>query len=257
MKPLAQHCHLLASSLFNIEGQQTRWLATSDFLGIAAGIQSVTVDISQFDSGFGYCSGADDYSYRNDKLWSELVRELARFQFAWAALEAFIDELQPPKPPNCDGKINRACYFLRTKYEPRLAVPRYSDVLARFRQLAMASTAGAGLDVFFAIQDHTCPSAVGLYSIYRLRNRFAHGSMERPNPPEKGEHAPDISMVEMATRLVLLSIQMLVIAEYPADTSVEVHWQDALDEDEEQPIGVVFRNIHLDSIFEPDQEKLI
>lgn len=221
IKSINQHCYDLARCLAGINecNGQTR---VGDWLEVASAIQEVNLDLIRLDESFGWCSGADAYQMAKQQILRKHVTHLSVFMFVWGALEAAISEVSPPPHPDKSkqGKINSACHYISQYFSGQLAIAGYSDAVSEFSQLVSKSESYIRISEELRLPPHIGVEAFGLFIVYKLRNELAHGSMNFPNPDE--EHRPisaDPRVIELATRIVLFTIQMLFLVRY-ADENV-------------------------------------
>lgn len=216
LKSINQHCHDLARCLNDILPTDGL-LKSSEWLEIAAAIQSVNLDLVRFDECFGWCSGADAYQLARQQILRKHVTHLSVFMFVWGALEAAIEDISPPPHPDKSkqGKINSACHYISRYFCGRMMIASYNDAIKEFSALTSNSSSYERISEELRLPAHIGAEAFGLFIVYKLRNELAHGSMKFPIPDE--EHrpiSPDPKIVELATRIVLFSIQMLYLARY-------------------------------------------
>ncbi|WP_204137012.1 hypothetical protein [Halomicronema sp. CCY15110] len=190
-----------------------------EWLHIASSLESVTLNTIKNNRSFGWCRDSDEYDLARDKLLNSFVQKLTIFNFVWGALESAIDIVKPPKHPEKDkrGKISNTCYLIGKRFNADSQVSGLEEANIAFKEI---SSKCFGLERIknriSRIQDYG-ESGVGLYAVYELRNLFAHGSISFPEPDEDNEpNSPYDSLVEHATRIVLLSIQMLIIHHFDA-----------------------------------------
>jgi hypothetical protein len=149
---------------------------------------------------------------------------MAVFLFVWGALEAAIEAISPPPQPDKlrQGKINSACHYISTYFKGRLTIEPYQDTLGQLTHLLSRSASFQRIAGKVRLPKHIGGEAFGLYIVYKLRNEFAHGDTIFPVPDH--EHRPiseDPTVVDLATRIVLLSIQMLVLV-HCADKGITI-----------------------------------
>lgn len=229
---LKDHCSRLveilsASELFY------EWENVAEWLRLAASIKNVEIDIIQFDQGFGYCSSADQYSMAREELMRRFVSELSRFNFVWGGLESCLNNIKPPKHPDNSkrGKISNACYYLKKYFELKPLPSCLGEELSAFR---LAASLCFGYEKRF---DRSRGAGCGLFTVYELRNLFAHGSLRFPEPDNENQPISDHQdMVSHATRIVLLSTQMLLLA-YFEHSDLEICY--------EVPLWMALSNCHL------------
>tara|TARA_R100001460_G_scaffold38597_1_gene73123 strand:- start:98 stop:844 length:747 start_codon:yes stop_codon:yes gene_type:complete len=193
------------------------WENVAEWLQLAAAIKNVEVDIIQFQQGFGYCSAADEYSMAREELLNSFVLALSRFNFVWGGLESCLNNIKPPKHPDKSkrGKIGNACYYLKQYYSTNTPVLFLGEAVESFRLRASECIGYESVDKRFKRSSDVGWPGSGLFTVYELRNLFAHGSLSFPEPDEENQPISDHhDMVVNATRVVLLSIQMLLLAHF-------------------------------------------
>lgn len=215
LKPINQHCYDLAEALVSVRPGEMYQM--SEWLRIAAGIKSVDLDLIRFDDQFGWCSGADRYELARQDILRKHVTSMAVFLFVWGALEAAVEAISPPPHPDKSrqGKINSACHYISKYFKTDLTIRPYREVLCQFTGLLSRSASFQRLAADLNLPTHMGEEGFGLFIVYKLRNEFAHGDTIFPVPDD--EHRPiseDPTIVKLATRIVLLSIQMLFLIRY-------------------------------------------
>ncbi|NOY72801.1 MAG: hypothetical protein GXP14_10565 [Gammaproteobacteria bacterium] len=244
---LKKHC----SNLFSVLGETeyvTDWMSVAEWLQLAASVKSVDIDIIQHDPGFGMCSAADEYSMSSETLLNEFASGIVKFNFVWGALESSLNIIKPPNHPDQTkrGKIRNACYFLEKYFHSKLMLPFLVEETAKFRSTAQMCFGYQRVEERFKKAGQVGLPGVGLFGVYELRNSFAHGSMEFPEPDEENqpvsEHA---NMLEHATRIVLISIQMLLLAHFKDSTNSIMFAWNSDDSFDEYPLSEVLRGCHV------------
>lgn len=110
------------------------------------------------------------------------------------------------------------------KENPQLEIPipLYNDVLADLLDKIRKVKHYAHLEDRFKLRPFVNLSGVGLQVVYKVRNSFAHGSLRFSEPEEWNIFKPiDDEIVNLATRIVLLSIQMILLT-YFDDENIEI-----------------------------------
>lgn len=246
---LEEHCARIVGILGDTELVR-EWENVAEWLQLAASIKKVEVDIIQFDHGFGYCSDADEYSMAREDLLNVFVSELSRFNFVWGGLESCLNNIKVPKHPNKAkrGKISNACYFLH-QYFGTVSPPSYlGEEVAAFRSAASSCFGYDSVEKRFKRSGEVGWPGGGLFTVYELRNLFAHGSLCFPEPDEENQPISDHqSMVKHATRVVLLSIQMLLLAHFKhSELKIPYSWDLGIDRDD-VPLWIALNGCHLNS----------
>jgi hypothetical protein len=240
MKELHKHCYDLAM-LFTRPTTSLSWMHAAEWLRMASGVTRVDVDLSRFDESFGMCEVPDEYISKRSDLLSGLAAELTTFAFIWGSLETVIEKFnQPgiPHPPTGekrgDSPVLRACYFLKKEFEPHPLLPYYSDLVGALCHLLTGCTEThcENLGTEFELNHWIGMSGIGLNVVRLIRNRFVHGVLGFPEPEEwSGDKPPDIEIIHLSSRIVLLSIQMFLIALHKKNP-IELTIQEEASEDE-------------------------
>ena len=216
MISLAEHASELAKLLGRIEDPDAR-LPIQEWLTVASGIRSVRFEIVQFDDSYGWCESADEFNNAREELLQRYVTELTRFTYCWAALECAVEIIDPPDAPR-QGKINKACYYIQQHSSNERGVPCYCDVLSDLQEVVYNLEETKISDRFKKPPSFVSDRSLALYVIYSLRNQFAHGALHLPLPDEDHQpQSPYIRLIQLASRLTLMSIQHLLAAAHRAD----------------------------------------
>lgn len=242
---LPWHALHLASCLNEARGQA--WQGVAEWLVLAGSITSVQIDTTQHDANFGYCSAADRFDLARQELLRKFAGGLTIFMFVWGALEAAIDVIKPPKAPRGlpGGKIANTCRHLAKRFEFRPVIPELRTETLEFLEAANSCPGYEKVKLPSATLKHSGVAGAGLQSVYKVRNLFAHGALSFPMPDE--DHRPvsgHAAMVFHATRVVLLSIQMLALA-HTDESDDLIPWDSEDGESDETALSLVLRSCHL------------
>ncbi|MCF5858518.1 hypothetical protein [Aeromonas veronii] len=223
MIKLNDHIATLSHIIFSTE-DIAKWGGVYQWLQIAASLESISINTIKYNQSFGWCSHSDEFDLARDQLLTEFTEKLAVFNFVWGALEAAIEIVKPPKNPNKSkqGKISDTCFWL-SSFNQTESIPELFTQTEKFRTLAKQVIGYKRVESRMSEVTYFGISGIGLYSVYELRNLFAHGSMEFPYPD--GDNKPvciETSLVECATRIVLLSMQLLMLKHFPTPESYEI-----------------------------------
>lgn len=236
--PLSKHCYRLSCLLASLSGDEIKyepenevasWELASDWLKIASGVIKVEVDTTKHDFSLSYCGNAWDYEEKRSQLLSELATKLTTFNFIWGAIETVIKVISPKGFDYSLGKklkrkgdfVDRGVYYLRTQYNQTPILEDYSQTLAEFR-LMIEKSNFKNLQNCFHLDEMTSISGLAFHIIRMIRNSFAHGSTLFPDPEDWGEKNNNLSeeekvhteIIELSSRLLLFTIQMLILAYY-------------------------------------------
>ena len=232
IKPLNQHCAEFAAILGFTD--QSLWSVVAEWLHIAASVKRVELDTVQFDLGFGWCSNADEFTMSRETLLGDFVSQLSVFLFVCGSLEAAIEHLDIPRhlDKSKRGKIADTCRHISRHYASRFEIAPYHEEVTAFRAaLADCRSYDDIVSRFDAVSDIGI-AGIRLYAVYVLRNQFAHGNLAFPFPDEENRPISGHGeLVSHATRIVLLSMQMLFAIQYQSSVqTVKFTWDPECDE---------------------------
>lgn len=207
----------LSGELDDEQGENISWWHVAEWLYIAASIETVDVDTTHFDPSALYCGDALQYEFDRSKLLSELITALSVFNFTWGSLESVVKLIEPPKVPKAlksrASSIDEAIFYIKTTYEPEKPLAFFDDVMAEMRDILTKVPYYASLALEYQLKPYMSVSGIGLNIVRRLRNKFAHGASQMPQPEGWSNIQPlDTRLIELSTRTVLMSIQMLTMA---------------------------------------------
>ena len=200
-----------------------------DWLKLSSSVDSINIDTAKHDDSVLYCGIVWDYEEARSKLMSSLSTELVRFHFVWGALESLIAEFVPSAKIKKFGKINALCgYLKKSNLEgllPKGYVEEYNNLIELMGKINQYKN---DIDaIAFPVTDnpneliHVDIAGIGVYSVYRIRNKFAHGSMKFPEPESHDEDAGlNKELIIIATRIVLMTIIILLVNDIKMDDFV-------------------------------------
>lgn len=249
IKSIGEHCHSLVRLLNELQDFDD-YSHIVDWLHVSAGINAVGFDTSYLDPGLDYCSGAARYESNRDQILESMVHQLSIFSFVWGSLESLLNSLDYPALPGRpkNGKIREACWYLKNRFEPKPLIYPYLEQLGSFyeqiREEQMREILSKG-EILPKLDEETGFSGLGLAMVYKLRNEFAHGSLSMPLPDEENEpQFLERNVIACATRIVLLSIQMLIAAKYK-DLGITIdHGWEGGNFQRELPLDEALRTLH-------------
>lgn len=180
---------------------------------IASSIDSVHFDGIRYDCAYSMCRPAYEYEEEKQKLHVKLINELTIFLYVYSGFESLLNDFSLPKYPSSNGKINSAKFFLKENYSKNFnSIPLYSDLLSVLESLIRKSSLNK-YEKSFSIDNCTDINGVGLKVIYKIRNKLAHGDYSFPEPGDWSSELPcEPEITKVATRIMLLSIQMLMMS---------------------------------------------
>jgi hypothetical protein len=208
---LKRHCHNI-TRFFTFENPYDS-SSISSWFQIASGIKEVVYISDMFDETSMWCGTAIEYENEKSKFHSRLIEELTRFNFIWSGLEAFIDSIELPPCQSQRGKINSVNYFLKNNYVDKYPpIAYYSETVNYLQRLIIKNTWYGDAKTLFSAGKCESEEQLGLKVVYKIRNLLAHGAFEFSEPDGWHHTKPlDIAIVQASSRIILFSIQMLIL----------------------------------------------
>ena len=253
--PLHNHAARIAEVLA-LRENPTEWFSVCEWLQVASSVEAVTVNTRKFNTSFSWCSSANEFDDAREDLLRKFVQEYSIFSFVWGAVESAITLIGPPKHSDKAkrGKIRDAAYYLQSAFDDRAEVRGLSQEIGSFCAAARACLGTKAVDKRLDEIGEFGGAGIGLYVVYELRNQFAHGAIQFPEPDKENRPISEHQlMVSQASRVALLQLQMLLLAHlHPKDEPVT--FGRALSAgSEEVPLYTALRTCHLeptDEIFQ-------
>ena len=226
---LREHCWRLSQLLGEIwqcdpvkRDDSHEFGAAGAWLEMAAGISNVDVDTGRFDESLAWCGLASKFEDARSELYSVIATELTVFMLAWGAFETVARILDPQSIPldqrtnGANGLVDRVLFQLR----PLAPFAGYDQSVEDITTLVDRDPAYAKI-VRPAAPQRIGSSGIGLDMVRRIRNGFAHGSNRLPLPAAAGNgwcgRKSDVPcLIALSTRIVLVTMQMLLSSSYTA-----------------------------------------
>ena len=218
IKDVPQHCADLATFL------SRGWLCPSiyfcEWLQIAAGIVAIDFSYGRLNQELPFDERPIQEEDAKSATLGPFIRELARFNFIWGALEGLIDILFLPRAPRRErSDIDAACFFIKSHFRP-VPVPfpnTYFDLLSELRDSLLDHSHYESLTSQFTLCCHINAFSMGLHVVRKIRNQFAHGVNTFPTPPMyQWTQTADHRIITVSSSLLLLSAEMLIAAQATA-----------------------------------------
>lgn len=253
---LQEHAYQLSKVIAQFSEQknasETKWYLASEWLHLGSSINAVNIVTEQFDDSIMFCGPAIEYENQKSKTLEKVVRELSIFNFLWGAFEAIGKTINPPKVPNTLKKrrsLSDDClFFLKNNY-PFIPAPNaYNDFLQQLENLLEKDPQYVHVQFDKMIDDSYCDNAgKGLALIRMIRNDFAHGAHSFPEPDDwswnnEFTSSDYIKKIHVSSRLLLLTIQMLLISFFKDKPFYLLEWGTS-----EEYVNVIDKlfNLHL------------
>lgn len=194
------------------------YMDIADWFLMSSSINSVNFNRVRYDSAFTMCEPAYEYEIEKQNLHSKLMNELTKFLFVYSGFEALLNELALGSCPHNRGKINAAKFYIKDIYSTNYqSLKFYTKILSLQRKLISESTLKEH-ESHFSTDACTDINGVGLKVVYKLRNKLAHGDYIFPEPEDWSSDLPlEPEITQNSTRLILLSIQMIMLAIHKND----------------------------------------
>ncbi len=197
--------------------EEITWENVAEWLHVAGSVHAVDIVTGSFDMSVLFCESVLDYEAARSKVLSKLVANLSIFNFVWSGLETSLDLIEPPKVPKSlkpgkSSKIDNAIFYLKNNFR-FYDLPYYDWTIAELRDTIAKIPYYSNLSDQFKLQPYIGISGIGLHVVRKIRNKLAHGTMSIPEPEDwTGIEPLDAKLIELSARIVLLSIQMLIMA---------------------------------------------
>ncbi len=196
-----------------------------DWLNLCTNLKSVSFDIAKYDESVLYCGSVWDYVEKQSEIWEEYNFKLIQFNYAWCALESLIDVFLSKKDIKDDGGKIKALNIYLTKRLKNTDIP---DMYAEFyKNLVLGmlhveqfkkslENLSISLEDLYPNKDKHISFGSGVLVVYKVRNRFAHGTLKFPTPDDEEYECQDqltIEMIELSTAIVLMTIAMVLMTD--------------------------------------------
>ena len=220
------------------------WSHAADMLQLAAGVLRVEIDPFLFDYSSVYCGTVGDFQDAKRKVISDFQAELTSFLFTWNAFETVVEGLRPRGWEN--GKPRAVGKYLADRFEPESLI-HYDCAMKGLRRLATDRNTPFFLeDSNFDPGGSYGESGIGIKTVSKLRNGLVHTAVALPEPRDWGGPVDGgLHSARVARRLVLYTLQMMLIGNY-SDSGLDIECYDwELDSEIEVKIDELLRTIHL------------
>ena len=211
---LQEHCFELLELLGQLH--PVAFSNATDWLDIAAGVESVKVTTAKHDGTLVYCGTAMAYEDKRSELLSNLATRLTIFNFVWGSFESVAKALLGDEKPSIAVK---AVKFLKQHYICSLPITGYKDALCDLCELLERDGTYEVCGDAFKLNNPADLNGIGLNVVRMIRNSLAHGNAHLPLPDDWGEGKTELlssehrhlKLIDTCTRIILLTVQMLLL----------------------------------------------
>ena len=247
---IQKHCFRLSELLSELH--TFAFLSAVDWLTIASGVESVKVRTTKHDYDIIYCGSACEYEEKRSELLSLLTTQLTIFNFVWGGFESVTKLFLPEKQRK--SVVDPTIHLLKKHYgsEPFLAF--YGDQLIALYRYLEDDTYYNQYCTAFKLHNVDDLPGLGLHVVRKIRNELAHGSAVMPLPDDWGEKSKKLlpsehrhlDLVNTCTRVILLTIQMLLLVHVRGTGTVVQCLLDEEGDRIESTAHLALHQIHLD-----------
>ena len=247
LKSLRHHCFDLAYLFFSLKQFSVEKYARQNYaywLHLAAGVENIEMDHERFyhDQSSSLDLTATFYD-RARPLNTQIFRSLVVFDLVWHVFRKILDDHFDKK----NGSIlDVACDYLDSVYNPFKNVVKYNDLVKELKGLIKVSgilDAGSILKS----RDHENRSSVGILLVDRINDYFAHIAYQFPvGSDPSGDHAINPEIIDRSSRIVLLTIQMLLLPWFEKQNNIAIKpFWNGNDAGRKIPVHAFLRTVHL------------
>lgn len=218
--------------------KKAQWNTAADYLTIAGAVESVVVDSKclRSEGMFGRIN------CKPGQLLNPaggIVKTLAVFAFIWNALESTVAFLKTrPSVTSTEA----GCRFLKDVYGQDAPISGYDVTLQHFQTKLLGLRANSSVNQVLNQSLSVSATGLGLYLVGNLRPHLLPMTRESSEAVQTSVEVRNSEIVELSSRLTLLSLQHLLLAVMKVDSRT------VQDEDESMyslEVDKLLRSIHL------------
>jgi hypothetical protein len=148
--------------------------------------------------------------------------------------------------------IDNLLFYLKEHYEPRKTIEGYDQTLNQLKEKISEHPDHSQWLSAFNRPPHVGVSGIGAHVVRVIRNNFAHGDIMLPIPEDW--ESPDLvrnerlhgEVIQVSSRIVLFTIQMLLLAYFKGQHFKVTCIIDQWDEREKDCVQVILQRLHLE-----------
>lgn len=177
---------------------------------MGSGVINTEIHTQYYDTSTTFCGTARDYESRKSRFWSLFCKELVTFNFIWGSLESVISHVT--NATESDSKPYAGIKYLRANYKNK-PIENYGFVLNNLIKIMTETNYFQRDDIYKNCSPKN--SGSGLHLVSKIRNSFAHGSQSIPDLDDwEFNINNDIAVIDFSSRIVLLTMQMILISHF-------------------------------------------
>jgi hypothetical protein len=238
--PIQEHCFRFAKLIYQLvdipdsNGKKENdrfyisWLSAADWLHVAASINDISVNTMSYDSDVILCGDGLRWEEERSEIIKNTTKLLIVFNFIWGSFENIAKIISPPEIKKSIKKrrniVDDCLYYLKEHYPPKERIQFYDKTLTQLRESLEKHHNYKYMSSNFKLYPFCGIEGLGLHIVRMVRNDFAHGTGQIPMPPDDDEdnkHILLFRILELSARLMLMTIQMLLMA-YCGDEDISV-----------------------------------
>jgi hypothetical protein len=242
LKPLEQHCFELAYIFFELRHKYDEAILqhqASEWLNIAAGLETAGFDsrrLYSLTSGGNIDIDHPLYEKARQKN-NELIFSLLRFQMIWTGLMCVVEAVTSERKSDLSELIR----YLSEGYSGIRNIDGYNSTLRRLKQLIRNQQIISDRRLFRGRGPEAAIRLVDAVQPVFVRSAYAfpfshHAQLDEGTDPE---------LVRIASRIVLMTMQMLVLTRFAGSEDRIDTWWHFRKQDRDLSIHAMLRTIHL------------
>ena len=247
LKDLRQHCFDLSYFFFNLNKIKADKFSGQSYpywLNIAAGISDVELDLELASHGTAALNDLRIPLYRDARhLNTQIVSALVIFNLIWDTYINIVNEqLRRSFTPDLVAE------FLGTAYQPHKNLILYNRLVRELKQRVRNSRIINTRKVL-NLANSAPRSACGIILVHQIKPHFAHGAYQFPlGSDPTGPEAIDPMIIQLSSRLVLLTIQITLIPHFEHHPFEMRCWWSQKKSQRKIPAVYFLRTVHLQGL---------
>jgi hypothetical protein len=249
LKDLKKHCFDLAYYFFSLDQIRSDKFSSQYYaywLHLASSIEEVKLDLGKVGFARGGLIDLTATFYRDAHLKnSQIVNSLVIFNLIWHTFETML--VQDFHQKNASDLL-AVQEFLDSEYQPYKNLVHFNDLVGELkRQIRVSRLLDSRILLRGIGQEGR--SSVGIILVSRIKNYFAHCAYQFPlGSDPTGPEAIDPLIIGNSSRIVLLTMQMLMLPHFESQSekSIKCWWDGG--EKRRMPVHAFLRTVHLNII---------